>query len=256
MRRITLVAVAVAVGAAAACTTATQDFTGPACTAIQLSQNANNYSNCLNQDSLNGSGGGGGGGGSSNGAAPGLFKLITANGAALPFYLDSDSIATNDSTHVKVFALDSSILSLNTDSSVLQYDYYHIRDVRNAFLGPKFTYIRPLVVDTSVGAWSVTTGLGELITYGAGSRVSTQQFNFLADSLYGPVDCTFTDSVGTLDVCSATDFTYKRRGTALQQRVLPLHPAATVGHARPSSTSLSGVRGSDRGGRLGGVIGQ
>lgn len=76
------------------------------------------------------------GGGSNNtgGGSPyaGTYMLTSVNDSTLPFQLAYDSVTSTDSMRVFQAWIDSSFISLNSDSSAEEMDYLEIRDVRTA----------------------------------------------------------------------------------------------------------------------------
>ena len=261
MRRITAVAASAAV-LLAACEgsgAANGLTTGPGCTVVQGSQNVNNWSNCQNF-----LGGGGGSGGNTAGLAPAaLYRLIRVNGHALPYNFGGteDSVVTIDSTRVINFLLDSSLISLNTDSTAIEIDYMSIRDERIALTHPpaNFNYANYHVVDTSTGTWSDSTGQPtiELLT----GKVSNIGYLYNGDTLTANYAYNVIDSTGT-DVFGIGYFTYQNIGKSYTD-VAVRRPgswsagaASPIRESRPSRPSL-GLVGSDyRRGRLVWVVGQ
>jgi hypothetical protein len=261
--RITAVAVASAAVFLAACegSGAPNNLaTGPGCTTIQGSQNVNNWSNC--QNFLGG--GGAGGSGNTPGLAPAaLYRLIRVNGQALPFNFggSEDSVVTVDSTRVINFLLDSSLISLNTDSSAIEIDYLSFRDERIAITHPpaNFNYLALHVADTSTGTWTDSTGQPtiELFT----GKVSNIGYQYHGDTLTANYAYNVIDSLGTV-VPGIADFTYQNVGKSFTNVVVgrggswSAATASPIRESRPSRPSL-GLVGSDyRRGRLVWVVGQ
>jgi len=261
VRRITAVAVAGAAVLFVACEgngSALTNTTGPQCTILQGGQNLNNWSNC--QGFLGG--GGGSGGGNTAGLAPAaLYRLITVNGKPLPFNFGGteDSVVTTDSTRVINFLLDSSYISLNTDSTAIEIDYLSIRDERIATVHPpaNFNYVNYHVTDTSTGTWSDSTGQPtiELLT----GQVSNIGYLYSGDTLtanyaYNVIDSTNTDVFGT------GYFTYQNIGKSFSDVVVRhgsgFHSSSPIRETRTSSPSLSLVGSDYRRGRLVRVVRQ
>jgi len=255
VRRITAVTVASAAVLFAACEgngSGLANTTGPQCTVLQGGQNVNNWSNC--QNFLGG--GGGSGGGNTAGLAPAaLYRLIRVNGAVLPFNFGGteDSVVTTDSTRVVNFLLDSSYISLNTDSSAIEIDYLSFRDERIATTHPpgNFNYVNYHVADTSTGTWSDSTGQPtiELLT----GQVSNIGYQYSGDTLtanyaYNVIDSTNTDVFGT------GYFTYQNIGKSFSDVVVRhgsgFHSASPIRETRTNSPSLSLVGSDYRRGRL------
>lgn len=265
MRRITAVIVASAavllVGACEGSGTANGATTGPQCTVLQGSQNVNNWSNCQNF-----LGGGGGNGGGAAGLAPAaLYRLVRVNGNPLPFNFGGteDSVVTTDSTRVINFLLDSSYISLNTDSSAVEIDYMSIRDERIATVHPpaNFNYANLHVADTSTGTWSDSTGQPtiELLT----GKVSNIGYLYNGDTLTANYAYNVIDSVNT-NVFGTGYFVYQNIGKSFTNRVAGRTPsgswsaaaASPILHARAGGPSLSLVGSDYRRGRLVWVVGQ
>lgn len=258
MRRITAVAVAVAAAIIAACEgsgSPNSISTGPYCTTLQASQDANNWSNC---EEFLGGGGGGGGGGLSPGEAPAaLYRLVLVNNSPLPFNFGGteDSVQTTDSTRVINFLLDSSYISLNTDSSAMEIDYMHIRDERfSSTTHPPSNWNPPpyYIADTSTGTWSDSTGQPTLLL--TTGKVSNIGYQYHGDTLSADYAYNITDSLGTT-VSGTGTFYYQNVGTSFSNRVAPRKggswsagAASPILHARPRSSSLSLV-GSNHGSR-------
>lgn len=231
--------------------------------AYQGSQNTNNWSNC---EAFLG-GGGGGSGGTAPGLAPAaLYRLVLVNGKALPFDFDAggteDSVTTTDSTRIIDFLLDSSYISLNTDSTAIEIDYMRITDVRTATVHPpaNFNIRNKFVADTSVGVWSDSSGQPtiELLT----GKVSNIGYLYSGDTLSGNYAYNIIDSVGT-NVPGTAVFKYQNIGKSFTNRVArtgggswSAGAASPILHARPSSPSLSLVGSDYRRGRLVWVVGQ
>lgn len=265
MRRITAITVASAAVLIVACEgsgTANGASTGPQCTTIQGSQNLNNWSNCQNF-----LGGGSGGGGGAAGLAPAaLYRLVRVNGSPLPFNFDSggveDSVVTTDSTRVKNFLLDSSYISLNTDSTAVEIDYMTIRDERVSTVHPpaNFNKLWPLIADTSRGTWSDSTGQPTILL--VTGKVSNLGYQYSGDTLTANYAYNVIDSVGT-NVFGIGYFVYQNVGKSFTNRVASnggrswsASAASPILHARPSRPSLGLVGGNNRGGRLVWIIGQ
>lgn len=235
--------------------------TGPQCMSYQGSQNTNNWSNCT--EFLGG--GGGGSGGLAPGEAPAaLYRLVLVNGKALPFDFGGgkDSLVNVDSTRVIDFLLDSSYISLNTDSTAIEIDYMNITDVRSATVQPpgNFNIRNHFVADTSVGVWSDSTGQPtiELLS----GKVSNIGYLYSGDTLSGNYAYNIIDSVGT-NVPGTAVFKYQNIGKSFTNRVAQrgggswsAGAAAPILHTRPSGPSLSLVGSDYRRGRLVWVIGQ
>jgi hypothetical protein len=262
VRRITAIAVASATVLLAACQgngAANGIVTGPICTILQGSQGVNNWSNCQNF-----LGGGGGSGGNTKGLAPAaLYRLIRVNGRVLPFNFGGteDSVVTTDSTRVINFLLDSSYISLNTDSTAIEIDYLSIRDKRIALTHPpaNFNYVNYHVVDTSTGTWSDSTGQPtiELLT----GKVSHIGYLYSGDTLTANYAYNVIDSTGT-NVFGTGYFTYQNVGKSFHNVVVRRGGSWSAGAASPIRESRAsgpslGLVGSDyRRGRLVWVIGQ
>ena len=260
MRRITAVTVASAAVFFAACEgngSSLTNTTGPQCTILQGSQNLNNWSNC--QGFL---GGGGGSGGNTAGLAPAaLYRLVAVNGAALPFNFGGteDSVVTTDSTRVINFILDSSYISLNTDSTAMEIDYLTIRDERIATTHPPLNFNKfwPLIADTSTGTWSDSTGQPtiELLT----GFVSNIGYLYSGDTLTANYAYNIIDSVGT-NVFGTGYFKYQNIGKSFSDIVVHRHSgfdaSSPIRESRISSPSLSLVGRDYRRGRLVGVVRQ
>jgi hypothetical protein len=263
VRRITAVAVASAAVLLAACEgdgAGNGASVGPQCTVLQGSQNINNWSNCQNF-----LGGGGGSGANTAGLAPAaLYRLIRVNGSPLPFNFGGteDSVVTTDSTRVINFLLDSSYISLNTDSSAMEIDYMSIRDERISTTHPpaNFNYVNYHVVDTSTGTWSDSTGQPtiELLT----GKVSNIGYQYSGDTLTANYAYNVIDSVNT-NVFGTGYFTYQNVGKSFLNRVAQRNggswsaaAASPILHARPSRPSLGLLGSDDRRSRLVWIIGQ
>jgi hypothetical protein len=254
VRRITAVAVASAAVLFAACEgsgSALTDTTGPQCELYQQATNANNWSNCLAFV-----GGGGGSGGNTAGLAPAaLYRLIDVNGKPLPFNFGGteDSVVTTDSTRVINFLLDSSYISLNTDSTVIEIDYLSIRDERIATTHPpgNFNYVNYHVADTSTGTWSDSTGQPtiELLT----GFVSNIGYQYSGDTLTANYAYNIIDSTNT-DVFGTGYFTYQNIGKSFSNVVVRhgsgFESASPIRETRTNSPSLSLVGSDYRRGRL------
>ncbi len=254
MRRITAVAVASATVLFAACEgngSALTDTTGPQCETYQQSDNTNNWSNCLAFV-----GGGGGTSGNSAGLAPAaLYRLITVFGKPLPYNFGGaeDSVVTTDSTRVINFLLDSSYISLNTDSSAVEIDYLSIRDERIATTHPpaNFNYVNYHVADTSTGTWSDSTGQPtiELLT----GQVSNIGYQYNGDTLTANYAYNIIDSTGT-DVFGTGYFTYQNIGKSFSNVVVRhgsgFQSSSPIRETRTNSPSLSLVGSDYRRGRL------
>lgn len=271
MRRITAVAVASAAVLLAACEgngAGNGASTGPQCTVLQGSQNVNNWSNC--QNFLGGGGGGAGGGSGAPGAAPaGLYRLVRVNGDTLPIDLMPGGVedsTTTDSVRVINFILDSSYISLNTDSTVTRIDYLSIRDRRSGAINPSTVCaVTPvLVADSSSGSFTDSTGQPE-ITLLNGFQIQNVGWQYNGDTLTATAPYELHDAgcVPTQIVTSAY-FTYQNVGSPLNntQRVRPRNrlraasSATPIGQSRVGSAGLSFMRGNDGGGGLLRVVGQ
>jgi hypothetical protein len=231
--------------------------TGPTCTILQGDQNLNNWSNCLGF-----LGGSSGGGKNTKGLAPAaLYRLIRVNGKKLPYNFggSEDSVVTVDSTRVINFLLDSSLISLNTDSSAVEIDYISYRDERIAKTHPpgNFNYANYHVADTSVGRWSDSTGqpVIRLIT----GFVSNIGYQYNGDTLTANYAYNIIDSLGT-DVFGVGYFVYQNIGKSYHQIVAarPSAPTASaaVRETRTSSPGLGLVSSHYRRSRLVRVVGQ
>ena len=262
MRRITAITVASAALLLAACEGSGSPngiATGPGCTVIQGSQNVNNWSYCRNF-----LGGGGGSGGNTKGLAPAaLYRLIRANGHALPYNFGGteDSVVTVDSTRIINFLLDSSLISLNTDSTAVEIDYMSIRDERIAATHPpgNFNYVNYHVVDTSTGTWSDSTGQPtiQLLT----GKVSNIGYQYNGDTLTANYAYNVIDSTGT-NVFGIGYFVYQNIGKSFHDVVTRRDggswsaAASPIRQSRPGSPSLSLVGSDYRRGRLVWVVRQ
>ena len=257
MRRITAVTVASAAVFFLGCEgggSQLTNTTGPQCQVPQGSQNVNNWSNC---QSFVGPGGGssGGSGGSAGSAPAALYRLETVNNAVLPYNFggSEDSVVTTDSTRVINFLLDSSYISLNTDSTAVEIDYLSIRDERIATTHPpaNFNYVNFHVVDTSTGTWSDSTGQPtiELLT----GQVSNIGYLYSGDTLTANYAYNIIDSTGT-DVFGTGYFTYQNIGKSFSNVVVHhgsgFHSASPIRETRTNSPSLSLVGSDYRRGRL------
>jgi hypothetical protein len=269
VRRITVVAVASAAVLASGCMgdgSQPSSVTGLACQTLQGSQNVNNWSNCL---SFNGGGGGGGGSGTNAaGLAPAaLYRLLRVNGQALPFNWggSEDSVVTADSSRVINFILDSSYISLNTDSTVTRIDYNTFRDYRVAQTHPpaNFNYSAFSVADTSTGVFSDSSGQPVIELLG-GWQVQDVGWEYNGDTLTATAPFDAKDSLGTQVIGSAY-FTYENVGSPYNntQKVAPRNPhlhaaASTTPIAKPGtgSTGLGVVSSYDRSRGFVGVVGQ
>jgi hypothetical protein len=259
VRRITAVTVASAAVFLAACEgagSALTNATGPQCTILQGSQNLNNWSYC--QGFLGGSGGNG----APAGLAPAaLYRLVAVNGKVLPYNFGGteDSVVTTDSIRVINFLLDSSLISLNTDSTVIEIDYLSFRDERIAPTHPpaNFNYVNYRVADTSTGTWSDSTGQPtiELLT----GFVSNIGYLYSGDTLTANYAYNIIDSTGT-DVFGVGYFKYQNIGKAffnvVGRRGSESRASSPVRESRTSSPSLSLVGSDYRRGRLVGVVRQ
>jgi hypothetical protein len=255
VRRITAVTVASAAVLFAACEgsgSGLTNTTGLQCTILQGEQNVNNWSNC--QNFLGG--GGGSGGGNTAGLAPAaLYRLIDVNGKPLPFNFGGteDSVVTTDSTRVINFLLDSSYISLNTDSSAIEIDYLSFRDERIATTHPpaNFNYVNYHVADTSTGTWSDSTGQPtiELLT----GFVSNIGYQYSGDTLTANYAYNIIDSTNT-DVFGTAYFTYQNIGKSFSNVVVRrrsgLESPSPIRETRTNSPSLSLVGRDYRRGRL------
>jgi hypothetical protein len=227
---------------------------------LQGSQNVNNWSNCQNF-----LGGGGGSGGGTVGLAPAaLYRLIRVNGRILPFNFGGteDSVVTTDSTRVINFLLDSSIISLNTDSSAVEIDYMSLRDERIAITHPpgNFNYVNYHVADTSTGTWSDSTGQPTILL--VTGKVSNLGYQYNGDTLTANYAYNVIDSTGT-NVFGTGYFTYQNIGKSFTNRVAQrgtgswsAGAASPILKARASGPSLSLVGSDYRRGRLVWVVGQ
>lgn len=256
MRRITAITVASAAVLFMACEgsgSSLANSTGPQCTILQGSQNLNNWSNC--QGFLGG--GGGNGGGNTAGLAPAaLYRLIRVNGHALPYNFGNaeDSVVTTDSTRVINFLLDSSYISLNTDSTAMEIDYLSLRDERIALTHPpaNFNYVNYHVVDTSTGTWSDSTGQPTIeLTTG---QVSNIGYLYSGDTLTANYAYNVIDSLGT-DVFGTGYFTYQNIGASFHN-VVSAGTASPIRESRTGSPSLGLVSRDYRRGRFVGVVRQ
>jgi hypothetical protein len=228
---------------------------------LQGSQNVNNWSNCQNFVG----GGGGSGGGTAPGLAPAaLYRLVKVNGNPLPFNFGGteDSVVTTDSTRVINFLLDSSYISLNTDSSATEIDYLSIRDERISTVHPpaNFNYVNYHVADTSSGTWSDSTGQPtiELLI----GKVSNIGYQYSGDTLTANYAYNVIDSVNT-NVFGLGYFVYQNVGKSFTNRVAQRNggsgaavAASPILQARPSGPSLGLVGRDYRRGRLVWVVGQ
>lgn len=273
MRPITAVVVASATALVFGCEgsgSPTADNGVLACQALQGSQNVNNWSNCL---TFTGSGGGSGGTGTNSaGLAPAaLYRLIRVNGDTLPFNLMPGGVedsTTTDSARVINFILDSSYISLNTDSTVTRIDYLSIRDRRSGATNPSTVCaVTPiLVADSSSGVFSDSSGQPEIELLG-GFQIQNVGWQYNGDTLTATTPYELHDAgcVPTQIITSAY-FTYQNVGTPYNntQRVAPRKsqglraPAAPapVRQSRVGGPSLSLMRSDDGSGRLVRVIGQ
>jgi hypothetical protein len=271
VRRITAVAVASAAVVASGCFgdgSQPSSVTGLACQTLQGSENTNNWSNCL---SFNGGGGGTGGSGTNAaGEAPAaLYRLLRVNGAVLPWNADpggvEDSVVTADSTRVENFILDSSYISLNTDSTVTRIDYMTIRDVRIASTHPPANFSRSWfsLADSSAGAFTDSTGQPEIELL-SGYQIQNVGWEYNGDTLTATAPFVASDSENTQIITSAY-FTYENVGSPYNntQKVVPRNPhlhgaSSTTPIGKPGIGSAGlGIVGSDDGRRsLVGVVGQ
>jgi len=256
VRRITAVAVASAAVLFAACEgngSAPTDTTGPQCELYQQATNANNWSNCLAFV-----GGGGGSGGNTPGLAPAaLYRLVLVNGKPLPYTYGptgtEDSVVTTDSTRIIDFVLDSSYISLNTDSSAMEIDYISFHDVRTAPTQPPGNFNLPptLVADTSTGTWSDSTGQPTILLLTG--KVSNLGYQYSGDTLTGNYAYNESDIEGT-NVPGTAVFKYQNIGKSFSNVVVHhgsgFHSASPIRETRTNSPSLSLVGSDYRRGRL------
>jgi hypothetical protein len=273
VRRITAAVVTVMVALAFGCEGNGSTFdqgTGPLqCQAIQGAQDANNYSNCLSY--TNGGGGGSGSGTNSAGLAPAaLYRLIRVNGDTLPFNLMPGGVedsTTTDSVRVINFILDSSYISLNSDSTVTRIDYLNIRDRRSGATNPSTVCaVTPiLVADTSSGVFSDSSGQ-PVIELLAGFQIQNVGWQYNGDTLTATTPYELHDA-GCLptQLITTAYFTYQNVGSPYNntQRTVPyrgrLHGSAAatpVGAPRIGGAGLGLVGGNNRGGSFVGVVGQ
>jgi hypothetical protein len=272
VRRITVVAVASAAALVMACEG--NGSTGPngsglGCTSFQGDQNLNNWSNCLSFLGPNGAGSGSNGNGNGQGAPAALYRLIHVNGDPLPFtYGTPDSVVTVDSTRIINFQLDSSVISLNTDSTVVEIDYHRFRDFRQSTTPPpNFNVPDTLRADTSFGVWTNDSASGQpVITLLVGYDVHRVAYIFSGDTLTANYAYNAHDEENT-DVPGIFVVTYQKQGSPFVQMVRnrraglrrstsPARPAPPVRQSRVGGPSLSLVGSDYRGGRLVRVVGQ
>jgi hypothetical protein len=232
----------------------------------QGDQNLNNWSNCLSFLGPNGAGGGGNVGGTNGGAPRARYRLVRVNGNPLPFNYGGteDSVVTVDSTRVINFILDSSIISLNTDSTVVQIDYHNFRDERISIVHPPANWNFQVFAhaDTSFGVWSDSTGQ-PVITLLAGWTIDNIGYQYHGDTLTATQPYYAHDSVGTAIVGQGY-FTYQNVGTPFHQLIgnrnrnsrVAAKPPSPIRESRTGGASLGLMRGHDSRRRLVGVIGQ
>jgi hypothetical protein len=239
-----------------------------ACQTLQGSQNTNNWSNCL---SFNGGGGGGGGGSGTNaaGLAPAaLYRLLRVNGDSLPYNLMpggvEDSTST-DSVRVIDFVLDSSYISLNSDSTVTRIDYLYVRDRRSGAVNPTTVCnVTPeYVADSSAGTFSDSSGQ-PVIELLSGFQIQNVGWQYNGDTLTATTPYELTDSGCTpTQIITSAYFTYENVGSPYNntQMVVPrrrLHTASSsaIGQAGAGSFGLGLVGSDNRRGSFVGVVGQ
>jgi hypothetical protein len=163
----------------------------------------------LTIDSTGNAASGGGGG-----FAVGLYKLSTYNGATLPDTLVKDSVDQGDTTRIVTAILDSAELQLDTDSTVIEKDYFLLaRDVRAGGglspASPSFNLAYAVVtdsvictggtyIDTSAQQTSLNVTQQTCNTYG-GSFTRLGTTYTVADSLTGTMFYQYYDSAASLN---------------------------------------------------------
>jgi hypothetical protein len=156
-----------------------------------------------------------GSGGGVGGFAVGLYKLTSFNGSALPDTIVKDSVEIGDSTRIVTAILDSAELQLDTDSTVIEKDYFQLpRDVRAGPLlsppTPAFNLAYAIVtdsvictggtyIDTSAQQTSINITQQSCGTYGASFTRLASTYTIAGDSLTGSMFYQYYDSAATLN---------------------------------------------------------
>jgi hypothetical protein len=200
---------------------------------------------------------GGGGGGSSGGSATyaGLYKLQTVNDTVVPDTLAKDSASgtgsIGDTTRVFVAVIDSSIISLNSDSSAQQFDYVSIRDTRTA---SDSSFNRSISFgDTLAGVYSVsgTTVTVSIIDTVGGTHSVVTTYAATGTTLTGTVSYEIFNTDGAIAAVGQSTYKYGFTGPPLVRVVRPKSPAslsravARLGPRRwhpPVRAARSGIR--------------
>jgi hypothetical protein len=162
-------------------------------------------------------GGGSSSGGTTGGYAVGLYKMSAFNGGTLPDTIIApgvDSVENGDSTRIIVAILDSAELQLDTDSTVIEKDYFQLaRDVRAGagISNPTLTFNLAYAimtdsvictggtyVDTSSEQTSFDVTSQGCYTYGASFTRLGNTYAIGGDSLVGSTFYQYYDSAATL----------------------------------------------------------
>jgi hypothetical protein len=167
---------------------------------------------------------GGGGSNTSGGSSyAGTYRLTAVNDSSLPHQLFYDSASgtgsSGDTTRVFQAIMDSSVLSLNTDSTAVEYDYVTIRDDRTADTSFQTGPIE--IGDTTAGTWSVsgsTVIVTRTDTVGGTHSVVTD-FTSTSGALTGVELYVLYYTTGGIATSGQATFTYSYSGAPLAVRV-------------------------------------
>ncbi len=172
-----------------------------------------------------GAGGNSGGGGGGSGSVVALYALSTIRGSAPPVRLASDSVSTTDSVSVFRAWVDSSLISLNTDTTATEIDYVAIHEQRTgAAIASPFTD-SVVFADTSSGTYIYNAGTGTVavsLTNVSNNQLTTAAtYDFANNALTGKLTYAAYNVFGQLVVRDTATFVYTERGSSLKDALPP-----------------------------------
>jgi hypothetical protein len=165
-------------------------------------------------------GGNGGGGGGGGGGDAGMYTLATVNDTAPPVELFYDSVSGGDTTTVFAATIDSSFISLNTNSTAIEWDYLSAYEVRESTLPGDSSFSRTVTVfDSTTGTYTIA---GSVLTLTRVDSLGTfvTQFTIGTGSLTGEVPYTVYNSYG-FPVSGTVQLIYDRTGSSVSNVVKP-----------------------------------
>jgi hypothetical protein len=200
--------------------------------------------------------GGNGGDSNSSGGAPyaGTYTLQDVNDSVLPVQLAYDSVTGADTMRVFQAWIDSSIMSLNDDSTADEMDYLEIRDVRSAAdssFNREVSFGDTLTGEYSATSTTITVNLTDTV-----SGIVNVTYNLGGDGTFsGVVPYELYNTDNQLAATGSATYNYVYSGPPTNTSAVPgrikviqgrrigalLKPSAVGSRVESRTTAVSGV---------------